>query len=422
MKKIFYNCKIYTLDKNNPTAEAMLVNDESIVFVGSKKDVLNLKDDETELVDLGQKTILPAFFDANSHIFKNLDEKFKGLNLNKDAKKTDVNNYSYDSFENFEDYKKEFLSVQNKLINLGITTIQEFDLDDRGFTFFKKLSEENLLKVDVVGYVDMLSSKFVMDDNCKTYRKYRNHFRLGGYSIAIDGAIENKRAWNKHHYKNEKRYAGHSKITEEHLGFLIKTALDERKQLFVETNGELALDEFIRCFKEKSEKKEKEDLFRPVAKNCNFISKKQIKELKNLGISVSLNVGDLINHQEKIKLAIGKWRLKRIKPAKLVLKNDVNLLIHQSENENFDLKKLLNFCVFNKKNKSIFSKHNKLSIEEMLNNVITQSAFLSFEDAQKGTLESGKFANFVVLDGVNNFSEINKIKIEKTFNRGKEIF
>ena len=46
-----------------------------------------------------------------------------------------------------------------------------------------------------------------MDDNCRSYRKYKNHFRLGGYHITLDGLLLNKRACLTKKYPKEKRDA-----------------------------------------------------------------------------------------------------------------------------------------------------------------------------------------------------------------------
>ena len=68
MKKIFFNGKIITMNNKEPMVEAVLIDDEKIVKIGSKEEILNEKDENTELIDLDGKTMLPGFIDSHSHI------------------------------------------------------------------------------------------------------------------------------------------------------------------------------------------------------------------------------------------------------------------------------------------------------------------------------------------------------------------
>ncbi len=66
-EKIFYNGDILTME-DHLEAEAVWIKDGKIEALGSKEAILALKTEETELVDLQGKTLMPAFIDAHSHI------------------------------------------------------------------------------------------------------------------------------------------------------------------------------------------------------------------------------------------------------------------------------------------------------------------------------------------------------------------
>ena len=67
-RTIFYNAQVVTMDEKQPKAEAVLVADGKIVKVGSNEEVLALKDDDTQLRDLANKTLMPGFIDPHSHL------------------------------------------------------------------------------------------------------------------------------------------------------------------------------------------------------------------------------------------------------------------------------------------------------------------------------------------------------------------
>lgn len=64
---ILHHGKIATVDKDFRIAEAIAVRGDKIVAVGSDDDVLKLKGDETELVDLEGKLVLPGLIDSHVH-------------------------------------------------------------------------------------------------------------------------------------------------------------------------------------------------------------------------------------------------------------------------------------------------------------------------------------------------------------------
>ncbi len=68
VNKIFVNGKIYTLEKENATKDALCVKDGIIVFTGSTQDALSLYEAD-EVIDLQGKTMLPGMGDSHLHFF-----------------------------------------------------------------------------------------------------------------------------------------------------------------------------------------------------------------------------------------------------------------------------------------------------------------------------------------------------------------
>jgi len=67
---IFFGGDILTMAGEEPDyAEAVVVVGEDIAFVGDKKASLRFADENTKLVDLKGKTLLPGFIDPHSHVY-----------------------------------------------------------------------------------------------------------------------------------------------------------------------------------------------------------------------------------------------------------------------------------------------------------------------------------------------------------------
>ncbi len=66
-KRAFINGKIYTVDKNLSIAQAVIVQNGKIIFVGSNSNAKKIIDDKTEIIDLNGKLMLPGFIDNHTH-------------------------------------------------------------------------------------------------------------------------------------------------------------------------------------------------------------------------------------------------------------------------------------------------------------------------------------------------------------------
>ena len=65
--RIFHNGKIYTVNKNQPWAEAVVLDGDKIVFVGSNEEALAMKGADTQVQDLEGKMMMPGFIDGHVH-------------------------------------------------------------------------------------------------------------------------------------------------------------------------------------------------------------------------------------------------------------------------------------------------------------------------------------------------------------------
>ncbi len=64
---ILVNGNIYTMDPEQPTAEAVAVSNSRIIAVGSNRQILSLAKKDTKKIDLKGKTVIPGFIDTHVH-------------------------------------------------------------------------------------------------------------------------------------------------------------------------------------------------------------------------------------------------------------------------------------------------------------------------------------------------------------------
>jgi predicted amidohydrolase YtcJ len=65
---VINNAKVYTVNKNQPEAEALAVKDGKIIFIGSNKDVKSYIGEKTEVIDAKGQFVMPGFIEGHGHI------------------------------------------------------------------------------------------------------------------------------------------------------------------------------------------------------------------------------------------------------------------------------------------------------------------------------------------------------------------
>lgn len=79
---VYVNGTVITMNVAAPQAEAVAVLGERIVAVGSTRDIRALAGQQTRVVDLAGKTLVPGFYDAHSHFVYGAIAGFHLVNLN----------------------------------------------------------------------------------------------------------------------------------------------------------------------------------------------------------------------------------------------------------------------------------------------------------------------------------------------------
>lgn len=78
-ERIIRGGSIVTVNPAQPTAAALAIADGKIIAVGDEADVLRLKGPNTEVSDLGGRTLVPGFIDGHSHFASAVDVQVQAL-------------------------------------------------------------------------------------------------------------------------------------------------------------------------------------------------------------------------------------------------------------------------------------------------------------------------------------------------------
>ncbi|MEQ9265983.1 MAG: amidohydrolase [Balneolaceae bacterium] len=92
-EQFYVNGQIYTVNPNQEWAKSMLVRDGLIVAIGHEEEIRNLISEDTEIIDLGNRMLMPGIHDVHVHPLEAASENFQFI-LNETE--TNPENYASD--------------------------------------------------------------------------------------------------------------------------------------------------------------------------------------------------------------------------------------------------------------------------------------------------------------------------------------
>ena len=313
----------------------------------------------------------------------------------------------------------------------GYTTVQEGRASQQAYDTIVRAAEQNELMLDVVAYVDLVSSSAVMASSFLS-NDYRNRFRIGGVKLNFDGSPQGKTAWLTEPYfrppsGQPETYAGYPTFSDEQANQHIETAFENNWQVLTHANGDAAIEQFINAVAAAIEKHGKADR-RTVLIHGQTIRQDQIDRLKDLDIFPSLYPmhtfywGDW--HAESV---LGQPRADFISPTHAA--RDAGLMFSTHHDAPVALPssfRVLDATVNRTtRTKKILGKDQRVDPYTALRAMTAWPAHQYFEEDSKGSLKVGMQADLVILNAnplkIPREDLINLVVIE-TISHGETVY
>ena len=505
---VYRNGVVVTIDDQRPLAEAVAVKDGRIVAVGTEAEVMETAGEQTNVVDLQQRTLLPGFVDSHGHAYgiglqaasanllpppdgpgrdiaalqeslrawrsagegplestgwivgfgyddaqlaegrhptrDDLDQvstdlpiviihqsghlgvgNSKALELagvtaatedpeggvfrrRKGSKEPNGVCEEYAFFHllgqlvaRFDDDISDALVEEGaKLVaSYGYTTAQEGRAMGPGLAAMKRVADRGGLAIDLVAYPDILEV-----DDIQPSLRYDHRYRVGGAKLTIDGSPQGKTAWLSEPYyvvpeglPND--YRGYAAVDEKTTMNAVEKAFANDWQLLCHANGDAAIDRFIQAVRAAKEKHPDADN-RPVLIHGQTLREDQVVELEELGIFPSLFPmhtfywGDW--HRSSV---LGPERAEDISPTGWLLSREMIFGTHHDAPVALpDSMRVLSATVTRRtRSGRVLGPEHRVPVEVALKAMTIWPAWQHFEENDKGSIEVGKLADFVVL-------------------------
>ncbi len=313
--------------------------------------------------------------------------------------------------------------AQKKYASYGITTLQEGMMVKELIPIYKKLVDDKKLYLDVIAYMDKKAESEIKEVFEENIKKYKNHFKIGGIKIFLDGSPQSRTAWMRTPYVGDENYFGYGTMNDEDVEKDVEIAYDEKLQILAHCNGDKAAEQYINAIKA-TNKDIKE--IRPVLIHGQLLGTDQIEELKKYGIIPSFFIAHIYHWGDIHINNFGFERASAISPAGTSVKNGLKFTFHQDapviEPNMFETI----WCAVNRKTKEgkVLGEEEKITVLDAIKAVTINSAYQYFEEDFKGSIKEGKYADLIILDKNPlkvNSDDIRNIKVLETIKNGKTI-
>ena len=292
--------------------------------------------------------------------------------------------------------------MQEAYLRYGITTVQEGSANTGKLALLDKLAEAGALKPDVVAYATFTNTEAELPQRYPQYAKnYRNHVRIGGYKIFLDGSPQGRSAWMSRPYLGgDPGYCGYPRITDEQVQRRIETALSERRQILAHCNGDAASEQFITAYERAIQATGVTDDLRPVMVHCQTVRNDQLDRMRAIRMIASIFVGHVWYWGDVHVKNFGEERGSRISPAKDAIERGLHVNFHQDTPVTKPNMLHSVWCAVNRLSRggNVIGEDQKISVYDALRAVTVEGAYEYFEEREKGTIEVGKRADLVILD------------------------
>lgn len=299
-----------------------------------------------------------------------------------------------------EKLMKLIIKAQDIYASYGITTIQDGMVDKSLFELLKYASSNQILHLDVVGYIDLNNCRNLLLENKHLTKQYWNHLKIGGYKIFLDGSPQGKTAWLSAPYVGEEEYCGYPSLSNEKLYKLIEESLIDEVQLLAHCNGDAAAEQYIEQFDKAIKRYEGKNIKRPVMIHAQLVSKEQLKRMPALHMIPSFFIAHTYYWGDIHIKNLGLERASRISPAYTAEELHIPYTFHQdSPVIQPDMMRTI-WCAVNRKTRNGMSigKEERITVWQAMKAITINGAYQYFEEKRKGTITPGKIADLVILD------------------------
>lgn len=313
-----------------------------------------------------------------------------------------------------EDLNEACISACQVAAKAGLTSVHWLASDPYEVKALKELRKRNELPIRVNL---IIPAEHLQRFNTK---KLDDPFlRLGCAKVFVDGSLGARTAALKQPYSDDPSTKGVLYYSMDELRALIKTIDEAGFQAAVHVIGDSAVDQALKAFEEAVDKSAIKK-HRHRLEHVSVLNPRLLERIRELGLSVCIQPHFVVS-DFWVPKRLGPERARWTYPIKSLIRSGI-LVAGSSDAPAEPVNPILG--IWAAVARESFPEE-RISVDQALEVYTLNGAYLSFEEAVKGSIEKGKFADLTVLSK-NPLKikpeEIREIRVEMTIVNGKVVY
>ncbi len=342
---------------------------------------------------------------------------------------------------------RELLADYNAV---GITSIVDANTDQGGLELYRTLLEQNALTcrtfmaygVDAQAPLDRIAAT-IREAASHPLHEHNDMLWLRGIKAFMDGGMLTgsaymRQAWgvSKIYAIDDPEYRGVRFIEPDKLYQIAKLALANDLQFTAHSQGDAAVDAMVAAYERINRDDFPVRARRPSITHASFMSPEAIAKMRALGVVANLQPAWLYLDGTTLRQHFGVERLAYFHPYRTLFEQGVT--VGGGSDHMQKIGSLRSINPYNpflamwttlvrqpRGSEAPLHPEQNLTREQAIRLYTINNAFLTFEEARKGSLEPGKLADFIVLDRdilSCPVGEVKDIKVEATYLGGARVY
>lgn len=321
--------------------------------------------------------------------------------------------------------KAALMTAQRNCFAVGLTTIDDCGLGYEAVNFIDSLQKSGELKMRL--YIMLSDAKKNYEYLFKKRKIKTERLNVSSFKVYADGALGSRGACLLQPYADKPGHYGFLLSKPEHFDSVAKIIYENNFQMCTHAIGDsgnrMILNVYAKYLKGKNNRRWR-------VEHAQVISENDFKIFGDNSVLPSVQPTHATSDMYWADERLGKEREKGAYAYKQLLHQN-NILPLGTDFPVEDINPVNTFysAVFRKDKNNFpaegYQINNALTREEALRGMTIWAAYSNFEENEKGSIEKGKFADFVLLDTdimTASFEQILKAKVIKTICNGETVF